>query len=385
MSAILSALLGTSQTSQTSEPVMDTPVIATSASDAPVAEPAAPTSDAPVSEPAAPTSDASVSSADVPAAEPAADQPAAGQPVSEPKKPKFSGSFVIMGPDGKITREEKNFETFDEFEKFLSTVIGQITSAAQPADDGNRDFPAGLPPGLSRLLEVSRRNCPCKNCGSWREKNGVAQPKVNSSTSAAPVAEPSKPESADTNADKPDDTEDEAAEDFKNDPLNQLMELLMGKSRRSRVDPSNPATFSRLPAVGDSKPRETFIPLLHRDVSLCTPTPPNGMSTEFYARQYCDISTDASAATLDLSSWVNSDLLKSLIQTASQKTTTTPEARVHVLPGTYVRNRTTRQNVVASVFMRRLQTWLGEQFGQDATWKRVVVFDADLLGYTVCY
>ena len=111
MSAILSALLGTSQTSQTSEPVMDTPVIATSASDAPVAEPAAPTSDAPVSEPAAPTSDASVSSADVPAAEPAADQPAAdqpaaGQPVSEPKKPKFSGSFVIMGPDGKITRDE---------------------------------------------------------------------------------------------------------------------------------------------------------------------------------------------------------------------------------------------------------------------------------------
>jgi hypothetical protein len=281
----------------------------------------------------------------------------------------------MMGPDGKVTGEEKNFETFDEFEKFLSSVIGQSFSAGQPADEVNRYIPAGLPTGLARLFEISRRNCPCKNCGGWREKNSVAQTKEASTTSADPAAESAAP--ADTNTD--------TKEDSKNDPFNQLIELLMGGSRRSHVDPNDPATFSCLPAVGDSKPRETFIPMLHRDVSLCNPIPPNGISAAFYVRQYCDVSTDAAAATLDLSNWVNLDLLKSLIQTASQKTTTTPEARVHVLPGTYVHNRTTRQNVVASVFMRRLQTWLSEQFGQDATWKRIVVFDDDLLGYTICY
>jgi hypothetical protein len=359
MSAILSALLGTSSSS-TSEPVMDTPVISSSTAK----RVAKPVSDTPSTDESSsdssvitePVSDTPSTDESSTVAKPVSDTPRITEPVTEPKKSIINGSFVTMYSDGKFSNEEKVFETFDDFAKFFSAFTGQSTSAVKSTDS---------------------------------QDSSKEDSKANSADSAKPTSDAYKNVykyfNKDVNKDANKDANKDVNKDAKSDEFSQLLDILMGEFRHSCVDPNNPATFCQLPAVGDSKPHETFIPLLHRDVSFCNPLPPNGMSTEFYAKQYCDISTDASAATLDLTNWVNMDLLKSLIQTTSQKTSTAPEARVHVLPGTYVRNRTTRQNVVASVFLRRLQMWLGDQFGQDATWKRVVVFDADLLGYTVCF
>ncbi len=401
MSGLLSALLGTSSVAATQvAPVAPAPV---------VDEPTIVSSDAaPAQSNVAQETTPAASSDDVPAA--ATSQPDQGAAAStqdnkpaDQDAPVVTGSMVVIGPNGTRTIE-KSFTNFADFEKFLMASLGgdiedvededTTGPAAQDAstqDASAQDAPAqekkqssGIPESIRKLLLSSRETCGCPKCATWRKERTVAS---GSAQDAADQEEKSTPppQNAAEDLNDPKNINDKSDTKLsKLDGLDLLLSLLGGSNRN--VVPGKPETYTRLPAVGDAAARDTFIPLTVSGVSANNPKAPDGMSSAFYARQYCDVFSDDTAdAKLDMPQWIALDHLNDMIRTAASKPVTSPEARVHVLSGTYFRHRTTRQNVLASVFLRKLQRWLGEHYGADVTWKRVVVFDDDCMGYTVCY
>lgn len=121
------------------------------------------------------------------------------------------------------------------------------------------------------------------------------------------------------------------------------------------------------------------------NVSIVNDKLPEGVSPEFYIMQHCDISVINSTEYFDMSRWVRMQLVEHVADTASGKADLTPHARVRVLPGSYFRINDYSDTIEASVFIRKLKIYLSEQCSSDASWKRAIVFDEDMMGYTVCY
>lgn len=235
-------------------------------------------------------------------------------------KKKTKKSFILMGIDGHISYKDDDFDTFDQFVSQLSAMVEEMkTKTSLPQDGDNTKEMTDL---LAKLV------------------------KSNTKQNMLPLEN------------------DKKADEFDH------------------------SYFDSLTSVGDSTQRSTFVPLFYRGISLNNPPSRPGMSQEYFARQYCDISSNEQIVTLDMTSWINVAFLKQyMLETALNPVTDqhprTATSRVHVLKGTYLHNFRSGQNVLASVFLRHMQTWLNEYFGQDEQWKQFVVFDDDGMGYTV--
>jgi hypothetical protein len=137
--------------------------------------------------------------------------------------------------------------------------------------------------------------------------------------------------------------------------------------------------FQDLPACGLTED-STFVPLMRKGVHIVNPPHvPTGMIPEFFTRQLCSLQQDKQ---INFSQWVNVSLLADLTKEARDKTDLVPKARVRVLGGSYFSKHASK--IPGKVFMALFQEWLSKTFSDD-TWKRVVVFDEDMKGFTVCY
>ncbi len=178
-----------------------------------------------------------------------------------------------------------------------------------------------------------------------------------------------------------DSADSKKADVAKIDRAIELLSSLSG-STSERAIAGRSETYKYFPSVGQGV-LETFIPLMNNDISIHNPTPPVGMSSVFYALQYCNISTDNDAHKLIMTDWVNDGFMTRLINAADSKAVLTPEARVQFLPGTYVHCKYQKINVLGSVFIREFKRWLTYVSRNDERWKRVIVFGDDDLSYTV--
>lgn len=86
-----------------------------------------------------------------------------------------------------------------------------------------------------------------------------------------------------------------------------------------------------------------------------------------------------------MSEWVDDRAIRNFVTAGAAAETLPPAARVRIYAGTYFRNKETNQTVLGRVFIRAFRLWLESTYDVDVTWKRVIVFDSDDLGYTVCY
>lgn len=153
----------------------------------------------------------------------------------------------------------------------------------------------------------------------------------------------------------------------------------------NKVDPNDPSTFKYLTSVGH-RPVEPFVPLMYDDdVSIVNDELPEGVSPAFYVMQHCSFSAANIPDYFDMSRWVRMQLVEHVVHIASGKADLTPHTRVHVLPGSYFRSKDSGQTIAADIFMRKLKQYLSNHFTPDASWKRAIVFDEDMMGYTVCY
>ncbi len=136
--------------------------------------------------------------------------------------------------------------------------------------------------------------------------------------------------------------------------------------------------FTDLPACG-TEAEATFVPLMQKGVCIINPKAPRGMVPEFYTRQVCSLQKDKH---LDLRKWVNSYFLYDIIKEARDKQQLKPKARVKISGGAYFRLNTVK--VPGKVFLALFHEWINEMFTPEE-WQRVIVFDDDKCGFTVCY
>ncbi len=309
----------------------------------------------------------------------------------------FTGTFLSIVPDG-VKTETKTFTNYDEFVKFLERIAdnlddsGVADPSAVPVPDGSEKFLtwlsdtsgacANFTAAVRTLLDSARDGCICHKCHDQRRTKATTG-QTTGQTTEQTTGQTTGQTTQNLNSTNSTDASD--SKKAKIAAIDAVIEMLSGLSGSTpkRVIAGQPETYKYLPSVGQGL-RETFIPLLNSGISTHNPTPPVGMSPTFYAMQYCDITTDADAANLIMTDWVNDALMTRLVNAAGSKVVLIPEARVQLLPGTYVHCKSQKINILGSVFIRRFKKWLTYVSRNDERWKRVIVFGDDDLSYTVC-
>ncbi len=129
------------------------------------------------------------------------------------------------------------------------------------------------------------------------------------------------------------------------------------------------------------------VPIMNGYVSAVQISGPASNDAKQLAMQtcVCSVSDDGDAYRLNIVDWVKWDLIKKLVKIASNKDSTELRAFANFGNLGFLHHSYLKLNVTAPVFLKKMQSWLSDQYGADSSWKRVIVFNDDFLGYKVYY
>lgn len=142
----------------------------------------------------------------------------------------------------------------------------------------------------------------------------------------------------------------------------------------------------QIPSVGHAS-YELHIPLLNTNIFAKNPPHRYGMTSKFYTVQYCNVAPPYNGVNTNLrmNDWIDVKVINNILDASIGNSTLTTQARVHFLPGTYLSMSGSTDTILGSVFVKTFKHWLTKEFGTDVSWKRVIVFDIDEMGYTIFF